>query len=59
MAASALALILLSNRLPFTRRASIISAVVLVLVITGGLITRSTLPAAPDSYEAMVRAASG
>jgi hypothetical protein len=31
----------------------------LALVIGGGLIARSTLPPAPDSYEGMIRAASG
>jgi hypothetical protein len=59
MAASALALILLSDDLRFSRTQSIASAAVLTLVIAGGLITRATLPPAPDSYEAMIAAPSG
>ena len=59
VAASALALILLSGDLRLKRPASIAGLVLLVLVIGGGLITRWTLPAAPDSYEAMIAAPSG
>jgi hypothetical protein len=31
----------------------------LALVVAGGLITRATLPHAPDSYQAMLHAPSG
>jgi hypothetical protein len=59
MTASALSLILLSDDLRMSRRASIMGCAILTLVIGGGLITRSTLPAAPSDYEAMVHAPSG
>jgi hypothetical protein len=59
MTASALALILLWDDLRLSRAQAIASAAVLALVIAGGLITRSTLPPAPDSYEAMIAAPSG
>jgi hypothetical protein len=59
MAASALALILLSDRIAQSRRSSMISGALLALVIGGGLIARSTLPPAPDTYEAMIKAPSG
>ena len=58
MTAAALALILLSDALPLSRRAWTASAAVLAFVTAGGLITRSTLPAAPDSYQAMLHAPS-
>jgi hypothetical protein len=59
VAASALALILLSDNLRLRRAAFIAGVVVLGFVVGGGLITRWTLPAAPDSYEAMIAAPSG
>jgi hypothetical protein len=59
MAASALTLILLSDDLRVTRREAIVGATLLVLVIAGGLVTRWTFPAAPDTYEAMIVAPSG
>jgi hypothetical protein len=59
MAASALALILLSNRISLNRRSSIISGALLGLVLAGGLIARSILPRAPDTYAAMIKAPSG
>lgn len=57
--AAALALILLSRDLRFKGLEWVASAAALALVIAGGLITRSTLPPAPDSYEAMIAAPSG
>ena len=59
MAASALALILLSDKLAMKRPALVASALMLGLVIGGGLLTRATLPRAPDSYEGMIHAPSG
>jgi len=59
MAASALALILLSDGLALNRRSSMISGALLVIVTAGGLIARSTLPPAPDTYEDMIQARSG
>jgi hypothetical protein len=59
IAASALALVLLSDDLRLKRREWIVAPAMLALVIGGGLIARSTLPPAPDSYEGMIRAASG
>jgi len=59
MAASVLALILLSDDLRVTRREALASAALIVLVVGGGLFTRWTLPAAPDTYEAMIVAPSG
>jgi hypothetical protein len=59
IAAVPLALILLSNDLRFSRPRWVGAAALLALVIAGGLVTRSTLPAAPSEYEAMVQAASG
>ena len=59
VAAVPLALILLANDLRFNRRQWVGAATLLAIVIAGGLITRSTLPAAPSEYEAMVQAPSG
>ena len=59
MAASALALILLADDLRATRRGKIAGAALLALLVGGGLFTRWTLPAAPDTYEAMIVAPSG
>jgi hypothetical protein len=59
MAASALALVLLSNNLRLKRREWIGGCTALTLVIGGGLIARHALPPAPDSYEAMIHATSG
>jgi hypothetical protein len=59
MAASALALILLSHSISLNRRSTMTCAALLALVIVGGLITRSTLPKAPGSYEEMIQARSG
>ena len=59
MAASGLALILLSNDLRLLRREWIAGAVALLLVIAGGTTTRAILPPAPDTYEGMIHAASG
>jgi len=59
MAASALALILLADDLRLGRTERIAGAAALALVIAGGLVTRATLPPAPDSYEAMIAAPSG
>jgi hypothetical protein len=59
MTASALALILLSDDLRLRRRKWITGSAALVVVIAGGIAARQSLPRAPDSYEAMVHAASG
>jgi phosphate starvation-inducible membrane PsiE len=58
MTASALVLILLSDRFR-SSRVFAVSAAILALVVAGGVVARRTLPPAPDSYEAMVRAPSG
>ena len=59
MAASALALVLLSDDFRVSRREAIVGSAVIVLVVSGGLLTRWSLPRAPDSYEAMILAPSG
>jgi hypothetical protein len=59
MTAAALALILLGDRLKLSRTAFIAGGVLLALIVAGGLITRNTLPPAPDSYEAMLHASTG
>jgi hypothetical protein len=59
MAASALALILLSGRISLNNRASIVSGALTALVTIGGLTARSTLPPSPDTYEKMIKAPSG
>jgi hypothetical protein len=59
MTASAVALILLSDDLRLRRREWIAGSAALALVIAGGIAARQSLPWAPDSYEAMVHAASG
>jgi hypothetical protein len=59
MTAAALALILLSDALRVIRREMIPAALVLVLIIAGGVLTRVALPAAPDSYQAMLHAPDG
>ena len=59
MAASALALILLSDSISLNRRSSLLPGVLLGLVVAGGLITRSALPLAPDTYADMIQARSG
>ena len=59
MAASGLALILLSNDLRLSRRERIAGAAALLLVIAGGAVTRAFLPLAPDTYEGMIHAPSG
>ncbi|MGN6848492.1 MAG: hypothetical protein ACTHJK_03280 [Sphingomicrobium sp.] len=59
VAAVPLALILLSRGLRLSRPAWVGSALLIAAMIAGGLITRSTLPAAPSEYEAMVQAPSG
>jgi hypothetical protein len=59
MAASALALILLFDRISLNRRSSLFTGALLGLVVAGGLITRSTLPPAPDTYAEMIQARSG
>jgi len=55
--ASALALILLSDNLK--PRKWIAAGAALTVVAAGGLIARSTLAPAPDTYEGMIHAASG
>jgi hypothetical protein len=59
MAASALALVLLSDDLRLRRREWIAAGAVLAFVVAAGVFERSTLPRAPDSYEGMIHAATG
>ena len=59
MAASALALILLSDRLALKRWEWITAATALLLVVTGGAYARATLPQAPDSYQGMLQSSPG
>jgi hypothetical protein len=59
MAASALALVLLSDGARFTRVQWLAGAGVLALVIAGGILARTSLPTAPASYQAMLHAQSG
>ena len=59
MAASTLALVLLSDDLRLKRREWIACCVMLSIVVAGGIIERASLPPAPDSYEGMIHAASG
>jgi hypothetical protein len=59
MTAAALAMILLSDSLRLKRREWLACSVVLAMIVGSGLISRSTLPPAPDGYEGMIRAASG
>jgi hypothetical protein len=59
MAASALALILLSDNPRLQHREWLGAGLVVALVIGGGIVARATLPPAPDSYQAMIHAASG
>jgi hypothetical protein len=56
MAASALALILLSDRLRFKAWEWIAGSAALTAIIGGGILARESLPAAPDTYEGMVQA---
>ena len=49
----------LPDRVPLNRRVSMMSGALLALVIAGGLIARSALPPAPDTYAAMIQARSG
>ena len=59
MTAAALGLIFLGADELLTRRAWLISGAVIVAVAAGGVMTRSSLPVAPSSYEAMLHAAAG
>ncbi len=59
MAASALALILLSHDLRLTRRAWAARVLLVGLVIGAGTLSRASLPRAPDTYHGMIHAASG
>jgi hypothetical protein len=59
MTAAALGLILLSGDLRLKRWVLASDCAVLILIIAGGVVTRSTLPTAPDSYQAMLHAPSG
>ena len=58
MTASALALILLSDRLALTIWEWTAAATALAAVAGGGIVARNLLPQAPDSYEAMIVAPS-
>jgi len=57
MAASGLALILLSDELSYLGRWRMVTAAVLLLVIGSGVYSRMTLPSAPDSYQGMIHEA--
>ncbi|HJP69946.1 MAG TPA: hypothetical protein VJ846_13700 [Sphingomicrobium sp.] len=59
MTASALGLILLSTGEGLTRRGWMISAALVLMVAAGGVITRSSLPLAPSSYQAMLHGSAG
>jgi hypothetical protein len=56
MTAAALALILLSNDLRLKSWERAISALALGVVIAGGLVARTSLPRAPDTYTGMLQA---
>ena len=58
MTAVALALILLADGRP-RRSETVIGASLLMLVIAGGIVSRATLPRAPDSYQGMIHWAYG
>jgi hypothetical protein len=57
MAASALALILLSDDPQLSRRALGVVITALLIVTGGGIVARASLPPAPDSYQGMIHAA--
>jgi hypothetical protein len=59
MAASALAAILLGDRIAPTRRCAFAAGILFALVAGGGLIARAALPQAPGTYAEMVKAPSG
>jgi hypothetical protein len=59
MLAAPLALIFLGDDLRVPRRQGIIGAVLVIVVVVGGVIARSSLPRAPDSYQGMIDAATG
>ena len=59
MAASALALIFLTDRLVLKRWEQFAAVGALALVIIGGIASRATLPEAPDTYQGMIHAVSG
>lgn len=59
MLAAPLALILLGDDLGAARRQTMIGTALLILVIAGGIVARSWLPRAPDSYQGMIHAATG
>jgi EamA domain-containing membrane protein RarD len=59
MAASALAVILLSDQLNLRRWERFAVAGALALVAIGGIASRAMLPDAPDTYQGMIHAASG
>jgi hypothetical protein len=58
MAASALALILLCDRIDWRRRTTIAAAVLLAAIAAAGVFARASLPPAPSSYEQMIRSPS-
>lgn len=59
MTAAALGLVFLGAGKAPTRRGWVISAAVIFPVAAGGVITRSSLPLAPSSYQAMLHASTG
>jgi len=59
MAASALALILLSDRIVVRSRGAVASLALLACIAAAGVFMRMSLPPAPSSYEEMIRAPSG
>src|SRR5207302_11007693 len=59
MAASALALILLFDRITLRSRAAMAGIALLGCIAAAGVFTRTSLPPAPPSYEEMIRVPSG
>jgi hypothetical protein len=58
MTAVALALILLADRRP-TRAGTTVGGALLILVVVGGMVSRATLPRAPDNYQETIHWAYG
>jgi hypothetical protein len=59
MLSAPLALILLGDDLRVPRRERIAAAGLMIFLVAGGIIARSALPRAPDSYQGMIHAATG
>ncbi|HWJ38695.1 MAG TPA: hypothetical protein VNR86_08055 [Sphingomicrobium sp.] len=59
MVAAPLALILLGDNLKLSRAERLAGTALVILVIAGGVISRASLPRAPDSYQGMIHAPTG